>query len=818
MRAEGPQRGLLVLHGNIASLDHIRDGKMSITRLTGRISGMPALLALACFSLMLGGCSGSDGRPGEDGAPGPEGPEGPPGPGGSPGVGIPGLGDIVIGNGSLLTPAEVETAGRIIAEITAVTAATPPVIEFTLETQRGGAVLGLAPGALNLTLAKLQPASGGRPAEWVSYINRIQTSTVGPKALPQALQANTENGGAGTLQELGQGKYRYTFATNPAAVTTPVPVAYDPTNTHRIGFELRLSAPANRIFPDNPVIDFVPATGEILPLQKMVAANENCNACHERLELHGGPRVTVEYCVTCHNPSTIDPDSGSILDMAHMAHSIHQGEARSIAYQVFGFMGTLHDYSEVTYPQSVLFCENCHAESDTTPAGDAWKTTATAGICTGCHIDGLIQDTPDPVTGTATLAYEHSFGPVADGLCVSCHAPGRVIAGQEIGAEQAHLQGIKEAVQIGRAQFAYEIIEITNAVAGERPVIKFAVNNPSTGGRYDITTDAPFNQGSASLTLNIAWNTDDYSNEGSGSAPAPAQPIALNLAFLKQNATRNPDGSYQVTASEPLPATVTGGVGVALEGRPSVVVPSTGALANIPVKGATAFSDPKRKRRDIVSIDSCNNCHESLALHGNNRADNIQLCATCHNPDATDVRRRARTVDGAVVPFSWDDPSPLDGKGEESIDMRYMVHALHAGQNVVYGFNNEPSDYRNVTYPQAINNCMACHNPGTYYPVPVTARSVTINTGADRSNWRDDVALTPNAAACWSCHQAAPDFIAIPTRAHIEQNGGYIPSPTDTSVTKEMIEARNNSAYIEACTICHGPGGTADVEVAHGLK
>jgi OmcA/MtrC family decaheme c-type cytochrome len=814
MQAEGPQCGLLVLHGNIASLEHIRDGKMSITRLTGRISGMPALLVLACCSLILGGCGGSDGRPGQDGAPGPEGPEGPAGPEGSPGVGIPGLGDIVIGNGSLLTPAEVETAGRIIAEITAVTAATPPVIEFTLETQRGGAVLGLAPGALNLTLAKLQPASDGRPAEWVSFINRIQTSTVGPQPLPQALQATTENGGAGTLQELGQGKYRYTFATNPADVTTPVPVAYDPTNTHRIGFELRLSAPANQIFPDNPVVDFVPATGEILPLQKMVAANENCNACHERLELHGGPRVTVEYCVTCHNPSTIDPDSGSLLDMAHMAHSIHQGEARSIAYQVFGFMGTLHDYSEVTYPQSVLFCENCHAESDATPDGDAWKTTATAGICTGCHIDGLIQDAADPVTGTATLAYEHSFGPVADGLCVSCHAPGRIIAGQEIGAEAAHLQGIKEAVLIGREQFAYEIIEITNAVAGEQPVITFAVNNPSTGGRYDIATDAPFNQGSASLTLDIAWNTDDYSNEGSGSAPA--QPVALNLAFLKQNATRNPDGSYTVTAPAPLPATVTGGVGVALEGRPSVVVPSTGAPANIPVEGATAFFGTPR--RDIVSIDSCNNCHETLALHGNNRADNIQLCATCHNPDATDVRRRARTVDGAVVPFTWDDPSPLDGKGEESIDMRYMIHALHAGQNVVYGFNNIPHDYRNVTYPQAINNCVACHKPDTYYPVPVSARSVTINTGVDRADWRDDVALTPNAAACWSCHQAAPAFIAIPTRAHIEQNGGYIPSPTDVSVTKEMIEARNNSAYIEACTICHGPGGSADVGVAHGLR
>jgi OmcA/MtrC family decaheme c-type cytochrome len=783
---------------------------MSMTGLTGRICGIPALLALACFSLALGGCGGSDGKDGAPGPVGPPGPSGPPGNDGSPGVGIPGLGDIVIGNGSLLTPAEALAAGRIQAEITAVTAATPPVIEFTLKTSRGGAVLGLAPNVLNLTLAKLQPAGGGSPSQWVSYINRIQTSNFGPRELPQALQANTENGAAGTLVELGGGKYRYTFATNPANVTTPVPVSFDPNLTHRIGFELRMSAPGNQIFPDNPVVDFVPATLVIQPLAKLIAANENCNACHERLEFHGGPRVTVEYCVTCHNPSTLDPDSGSILDMAHMAHSIHLGENRAIPYRVYGFGGTPHDYSEVTYPQSPLFCENCHAAGASSPDGDAWKTTATSSICAGCHIENLRASAPDPVTGQSTLAIQHGFGGVVgDGTCVSCHFPGAIFFGQQIGMEAAHLKGIKEVTLIGRAQFAYEIISVENAAAGQAPTIRFAVNNPSNGTRYDITTDAPFNQGAASLNLNIGWNTRDYSNEGSGVAGVPAQPRALNLAYLKANAQRQADGSYIVTAPAPLPATVSGGVAVSLEGRPSVQVASTGALANVPVKGVTRFAGPAR--RAVVSIDSCNACHEQLAFHGNNRADDINNCVVCHNPDATDVRRRI----GAG--YTWAAPSPLDGKAEDSIDMRYMAHALHAAQNVLYGFGNTPHDYRTVTYPQALNNCTACHEPGTYYPVGLNARSVTINTGANLLDWRDDVAMTPNAAACWSCHQAAPDFIAIPTRAHIEQNGGYLPSPTNTSVTKEMIEARNNSAYIEACVLCHGPGGVADVGVAHGV-
>jgi OmcA/MtrC family decaheme c-type cytochrome len=785
---------------------------MSMTRLTGTLTGIPALLALACFSLVLSGCSGSDGKDGPPGPTGPSGPPGPPGTDGSPGAGVPGFGDVVIGNGSLLTPAEAAGAGRIVAEITAVTAATPPVIEFTLKTQRGGAVLGLAPSALGLTLAKLEPASGGRPSQWVSYINRIQVSNpVTPQVLPQAVQANTENGAAGTLVELGGGRYRYTFATDPSNVTTPVPVSYDPFIPHRIGFELRLAAPGNQIFPDNPVIDFVPATGAILPLEKLVAANENCNACHERLTFHGGPRVTVEYCVTCHNPSTIDPDSGESVDMAYMAHSIHLGQNRSVPYVVYGFGNTQHDYSNVTYPQPVLWCENCHAASDASPQGDLWQTSASATVCGGCHIDGLLVGTPDPVTGLSAYSYQHGFGVLVDGTCVNCHAAGGVGGANPV----VHLRGPKEATIIGREQFAYEIISVTNVVAGETPVITFAVNNPQTGGRYDINTDQPFNLPQASLTLNIAWNTVDYSNEASGSATAttgaPAQPVALNLAYLKANAVRNADGSYTVSAAAPLPDTAIGGVAVALEGRPRVALASTGAIASIPVEGVTTFAGAAR--RAVVSIDSCNACHEQLAFHGANRADDINNCVTCHNPDATDIRRRNEAG------VSWASPSMLDGKGEDSIDMRYMIHALHAAQNVLYGFGGTAHDYRDITYPQRLSNCLACHAQGTYYPVPVTQRrSVTINTGVDRSDWRDDIALTPNAAACWSCHQAAPDFIAIPTRAHIEQNGGYIPGPTNDLVLKEVIEARNNSAYLEACVICHGPGGTADVEVAHGLR
>ena len=44
-----------------------------------------------------------------------------------------------------------------------------------------------------------------------------------------------------------------------------------------------------------------------------------------------------------------------------------------------------------------------------------------------------------------------------------------------------------------------------------------------------------------------------------------------------------------------------------------------------------------RTIRDIVSISSCNSCHDPLALHGGSRRD-VKVCITCHttkiiNPD-----------------------------------------------------------------------------------------------------------------------------------------------------------------------------------------
>ena len=112
------------------------------------------------------------------------------------------------------------------------------------------------------------------------------------------------------------------------------------------------------------------------------------------------------------------------------------------------------------------------------------------------------------------------------------------------------------------------------------------------------------------------------------------------------------------------------------------------------------------QRRQAVTIQQCNACHSSLVLHGNNRADNIDSCVTCHNPRNTD--RDVRAI--AANP-------PTDGKQEESVNFTTMVHGIHAAsirENPlqIVGFQGRTTyvyDEDTVHYPGNIGNCLACH-------------------------------------------------------------------------------------------------------------
>lgn len=759
-------------------------------------SRVPLLALMAMAAIGIAGCSGDDGKTGTVGPTGPTGPGGgvgPTGPTAPPSIEA--GGPVAIGDGSALTAEQIEAIGVLVATIDSASipvGAPVPVIEFTLKTSHGGGATGLAPGALRVMVAKLVPPSGGgkTPPSWQSYVNRTQTAASGPKPLPSATQANTETGTTGTLVDLGSGKYRYTYKVNLATVTSPIAVPFEPNLTHRLGFEVRLSGDAEAISPDNPVKDLVPSGGAGNG-NKLVAATTTCDSCHERLDLHGGPRHTVEYCVTCHNPGTVDPDSGNSVDMAYMIHSIHAGLERGPAYPstdnptpipyiVYGNAGSVNDYGEVTYPQDMTFCDKCHTKSTATPDGDEWQTVVSASICGGCHIKGL-KTTAYSATSGYTYSYSHdSFVFTAtDNTCGDCHR-----AGGTAGPTADHMlipSGRPVAKALGQ-QFKYQVLAVTNVGKDKVPSIKFKVTKPD-GTAYNILTDPSFTNSSASLNINIAWDaaTDITNAKSDGTEPGlrsnssprrSAYTLQMNIQQIRTAASaagQASDGSYTIPFFTAVPVDTTS-LMVQMDGHPRALPPGETDWARSvnAAAGMTVFYTGTQRPR-LVTQAKCETCHNLLSFHGANRNGDPQGCVVCHNSG------------GGYA-----------DEGLGTIAMGAFIHGLHASNVEEIG---------EITYPQSLANCEACHSTGTYNTARAGAIAISTGSGTDQFNMTDDTWDTATSGTCAGCHTSDT------AQAHMEQNGGQF------GVVGGKTFAPSVSS--EACAVCHGPDRTADTAEVH---
>jgi OmcA/MtrC family decaheme c-type cytochrome len=794
-------------------------------------------LVLAAFIavVVLAGCDGSDGAPG------------PAGPQGGPGTGV--------------VPKSAAT--ELAISITGVTINSAPVVNFTVTNEDGFPVGGLNTDDLRFTLAKLMPGTNGSPSTWQSYIVRTRTGPTGsPGAGTTMVQATRDQDG--TLVDNLNGSYTYTFQTDVTNVVCPAPctdaegnpldLSYQPSLTHRLGIQTRGDLPMV-----NGLYTFAPATGAVVASGREIVKTETCNECHNKLEIHDA-RIETGYCVTCHNPGSTDPSSGNTVDFKVMIHKLHRGEhlpsvVAGGEYAIWGYSGK-HDFSDVVFPQDIRNCTKCHDGSDPeTPQGDAWQTPSIAA-CGACHDDVDFSD------GT-----NHDGGAQTDSTCLTCHR----IDGTGLAKSATVAHTIPTKVASGK--FQYNILEICGVdlttdppgdpvcAPGSAPVVTFSVSDETPGathgyGKYydvagptngdrdpEFANGFPYPQASASLNILTAWDTRDYTNEGG----AGTRPSRANSTNALTNAVDNTDGTFTITL-DALPVTVdvaatiplTGSGAIGIEGHPlgeSDPVGDPGVFdISVPVKGEVAYfaidDATPVARRVAVDIESkCDNCHDQLSLHGANRAENAQLCVLCHNPRGTDVGYRPKTVAG--IP---DTGATLDGKPEESIDLKRLIHAIHAGQKddpatpaveghgfrekgiVIYGWGGDSHDFGHVRFPGILSDCTTCHNAGTYeltgrWETPtqngILASSIeTVPTAADGTTYtneltdqRNDLIISPTAAVCSACHDSAL------AQVHMEDIGG-----AQFNVLQSAITGR------ESCAVCHGPGRSADVKLVHGVE
>ncbi len=831
-----------------------------------------SILMAAALAISLGGCVDD----GDDGAPGPQGPPGPPGQSGVP---IESL-NIQVTSVSIQSPpvvtltitdqngSPVTTFTRSNLRYTMAKLFTPPG-ETTSRWQnyilRGakpgasdpgtgpggtpalpnGAVQGNAENCATLTLTNA--ATG----EYVCVFATDVTNVSCP--------ANLVASGAGCKDAAGNN----------------LDLSYNDNLAHRIAFQVSgAGLPAT-----NAAYDFIPLTGAAPPandpnFSREMVKTALCNVCHDKLALHGGGRVETKLCVTCHNPGSTDPNSGRTVDFKVMIHKIHYGAelpsvnlgpdqtpntGDEIPYIIWGFGDNPHNFSDVEFPAGVrsanvatgsgLACSKCHdpTQPDLPQANNA-LTKPNRQACGACHDDITFRDStsldpnewPDPDPNRTVL---HVGGPQGDDtMCATCH---------KFGTQDPLPGSVEQSHTVWERHYAtecyqFEILGVTPQPAqGQTVNVKFRVTNPNPGkilgpdaavradakcantpvhpntgkAHYNILDnpgEPAFQPGGGArrLSIDVGWDTTDVNNDGSGNPISkPIERDALTLANITAN-NFAADGSFEVQAT--IPGTANGTGMAAIEGHPAEIDPKTlGRTVRVPVRGIVQnfLIDPSvgatitARRQTVDVIAKCDRCHQLLSLHGSNRSDEGALCPLCHNPNNTDFLRRAGVG--------------IDGKLEESIDFKRMIHAIHAAAEtnfdgtqahgfrkqgiVIYGFGGSPNDFSHLRFPGALDKCETCHVGDSWklqgiweQPAQNGILGSTINSAGGDLNHANHLKISPTAAVCSACHDSAV------AQSHMILNGALFGAPQSMIATN-----------VESCAVCHAPGKIASVELVH---
>ncbi len=590
-----------------------------------------------------------------------------------------------------------------------------------------------------------------------------------------AEQATTDSGGS--FQKISDGIYVYTFKTK-------LPSGYQAGLTHTVAawatrdlseFELGTDL-------DAATFNWVPSGAEVT-VTRSIVSDQKCNQCHGELIAHGS-RTEVALCIVCHQPQSTDPDTGNTVDFTTMVHKIHMGEGLPSVeagkpYQIIGYRGSVHDFSNVVFPADVRNCQTCHNES--APEASALsprQSQAQSGRVSTLSVRGRPRALAQAEARKLTLTSDQYLLRPSRRACGSCHDDVNFATGENHAAlpqisdtqctrchtPEGELEfdlSIKGAHTIERFSkelkgVNFELFGVTNSAPGQAPTVEFGITNnssepipPSQMNRLSLVL-AGDNQGRDDLTQTVSENA---------------------LSATGQN------GHYFYTFQQPLPEDATGSWAVGIEGYRNATL-LAGTLQERAVREAgknktlyfAVNGATPTPRRQVVATESCNSCHFSLSAHGDNR-NSVDQCVLCHNPTATDAAQR-----------------PADQGAAEAINFKQMIHRIHSGEELardltIFGFRGSTNNFNEVRYPRERTDCAACHVDGSQLlPLAGNLASTVDPRGLINP-------APPITGACLSCH----DNLSVAAHADLAT------SPT----------------YGESCDVCHGQGAQFAVDKSH---
>jgi OmcA/MtrC family decaheme c-type cytochrome len=534
------------------------------------------------------------------------------------------------------------------------------------------------------------------PAGQTQYFS-YTTSVSNPTNTTNPPQIQAANDSGGTLTQNAIGDYTYTFH-------TLAPANFDATATHSIGVSAQRDLSAFGTYDEwsetsNDVFNFVP-NGAPVTVTRSVVATAACNGCHDPLIGHGGSRLKVELCIMCHQPQTINTDTGLTQDMKVLIHKIHDGAnlpsvIAGTPYRIW-HRGAWSDFSAVVFPQSVENCTTCHTPGQA--QSDNWKTNPSSAACGSCH------DDVNFATGV-----NHVNLPVTDSQCKTCHLS--TASGDfDASIPGAHVLPNNSASLPG---IVMKVIGVTGAVPGSSPVVTFSVNDKS-GNPVDISKITQ-------IRVVLGGQNVDYGTGATGMRVSE-----------DPSKTTGSNGVYTYTMTNKIPTGATGSYTISLEARNSVtlaagttkqVVASDNA---VPVEYYISVDKSATlARRVVVATQKCAACHADLTFVHSGPRGNTQECVICHNPTL------------------------VDGTSKMSVNFAEQIHSIHRGSNLANPYILGTTNYQSVLFPGDLRDCATCHVNNSYQVDNVGAVAMVATTGSFMPT------TAPIAAACLGCHDTA---------------------------------------------------------------
>jgi len=678
-------------------------------------------------------------------------------------------------------------------------------VNFTVFSD-GAVKTGLTNTNVRFAIAKLVPGVDGEIDQWTNYIYRTESTASAPNnvgsgpngtpALASAKQATTDANTAASLVYNPDGYYTYTFTTDLKDPTKTNGVTFEPNRTHRIAIQLSYTNAAGETVLVNPYFDVTfDAKGNSVavtdPTQTRVMADvSSCNSCHEKLALHGGGRVDVQFCVMCHNPGTTDANSGNVLTMQTMIHKIHAGKLLASAaggehYTIWGYASSKNDYSDVGFPQDLRNCTKCHSGANPkTPQGDNWKTRPSKESCLTCHANnaGSAWDASHSVFANAILGPGATAKQIPNAQCAGCHR-----AGANLAPETVHWNQNEE----NAAKYKMTIESATYDAAARKVTVKYFLSDPTNkDATYNLVT--PDCTAPAPNTCAVLENPSDprssystrfgnlrfylayqnlvgqstavteftaYNNGGSGAYAYAykgtndgANHYTVDIALPADSATAVAAGTARVVSIGQIKEHLLEVKSIA-DPRPEVVptvLINTVAQHTYQELALTGALNP---RRQIVSNEKCNACHGALgttsgsntlaeAFHSGAR-NTVEACVVCH-----DANRMSSTVMTNGLTLG------------ESFQFKRMIHGIHGNSKRTYPFthgNGVIGPFGKdglLTGAGFTAGAVASAPPGTLFTPFATSTVVPIGTplASDVVNYAAEVRYPDVGVNCNLCH------------------------------------------------------------------